>query len=482
LFKEGSILLYGIKSLSRRFHLLLSSCQQSDSLAFSDTLNQDQIQAACDKHGVAFDPGTVFNPATVLWGFLSQVIHKDELRSCLAAVARIGVMLVAMGRSRCAQNNGPYCRARSQFPLPVIRELAENVASGCEAQVPEEWLLNKRHLKLVDGTTVTMADTEENREAYPQQSCQKEGLGFPIARMVVLTSMATAMVIAMAMGPYSGKETGELALFRELLDQLDAGDIVVGDKYYCSYFMIALLLERGVDVVSLLHQARKIDVGSRKRIAKNDFLITWQRPDQPSWMDDETYSRMPETLELRLIHVNIHQPGFRTESLEIVTTLTDTEEYSVEELAAQYRQRWLVELDIRSIKCTMGMDVLRCKSPEMVRKEIWTCLLAYNLIRQKMLQAAFAKHISPREMSFTNALQVVAAGWMVAPLLDKNTREVLMQFELGSIASQLVGTRPDRIEPRAVKRRPKPYRLLTMMRDKAKALLRKGFDPFKKQK
>ncbi len=476
------MLLYGIKSLSRRFHLLLSSCQQSDSLAFSDTLTQDQIQAACDKHGVTFDPETIFNPAIVLWGFLSQVIHKEELRSCLAAVARIGVMLIAMGRPRCVQNNGPYCRARSQFPLPVIRELAEDVASRCEAQVPEEWLWKKRHVKLIDGTTVTMADTEDNQEAYPQQSCQKEGLGFPIARMVVMLSLATAMVSGMAMGPYRGKETGESALLRELLDQLDAGDIVLGDKYYCSYFMIALLLECQVDVVSLLHHARKIDIASRKRIGKNDYLITWRRPDRPSWMDEETYAWMPETLELRLIHVNIHQPGFRTESLEIVTTLTDSEEYSIEEIAELYRRRWLVELDIRSIKCTMGMDVLRCKTPEMVQKEIWTCLLAYNLIRQKMLQAALEKDISPREMSFTNALQVVAAGWMVMPLLDKNTAGVLTESELCSIASQLVGKRPNRVEPRAVKRRPKPYRLLTMMREKAQTLLRKGIDPFKKQK
>ena len=203
------------------------------------------------------------------------------------------------------------------------------------------------------------------------------------------------MLSGMAMGPYRGKETGESALLRELLDQLDAGDIVLGDKYYCSYFMIALLREEcQVDVVSLLHHARKIDIASRKRIGKNDYLITWQRPGRPSWMDEETYARMPETLELRLIHVNIHQPGFRTESLDIVTTLTDSEEYSIEEMAELYRRRWLVELDIRSIKCTMGMDVLRCKTPEMVQKEIWTCLLAYNLIRQKMLQASWLSSVS----------------------------------------------------------------------------------------
>ena len=192
---------YGIRPLSHRFGLLLSSFQQSDSLAFSDALTQDQIQNVCDRHGVSFDVDTIYTPAIVLWGFLSQVIHKKEHRSCLAAVARIGVLLVAMGRPRCGQNNGPYCRARCRLPLAIVRELSEDVASRCEAQVSPKWLFKNRHVKLIDGTTVTMPDTEENQEAFPQQSCQKEGLGFPIARMVVLLSLATAMVQGMAMGP-----------------------------------------------------------------------------------------------------------------------------------------------------------------------------------------------------------------------------------------------------------------------------------------
>jgi hypothetical protein len=475
---------YGIRPLSHRFRLLLSSFQQSDSLAFSDALTQDQIDNVCDRHGVSFDVDTIYTPAIVLWGFLSQVIHKKEHRSCLAAVARIGVLLVAMGRPRCEQNNGPYCRARCRLPLPVVRELTEDVASRCEAQASPEWLLKNRHVKLVDGTTVTMPDTEENQEAFPQQSCQQEGLGFPIARMVVLLSLATAMVQGMAMGPYQGKETGESALLRELLDHFEAGDIALADKLYCTYLMIALLGERKVDLVTLLHQKRDADAEIRrgKRIGKGDYLITWHLPDRPDWMDQETYSRMPEKLELRLIQVKIPERGFRPKSLNIVTTLTDHESYSVDDLSRLYRERWNVELDIRSIKVTMGMDDLRCQTPEMVRKEIWACLLAYNLIRQKMLQSALEKGIVPRRLSFTNALQVVTAGWMVANVLDKNTHEALVKMELNSIASQTVGKRPGRVEPRAVKRRPKPMRLLTMMRHAARALLLKGIDPYKKQK
>ena len=476
---------YGIRSLPRRFRLLLSSFQQNDNHSFSDALTQEQIQSVCDQHDVApGDEDQVFTPSIVIWGFLSQVIHKGEHRSCLAAVARIGVMLIAFGRPRCAQNNGPYCRARCRLPVGVFEQLTMNVAASCEAQAPEGWLWMGRHGKLIDGTTVTMPDTEENQEAYPQQSCQKEGLGFPIARLVVVISLATAMVGGMSMGPYQGKETGEQALLRELLDGFEPGDVAVADKLHCSYFMIALLLEKEVDLVTLLHQSRDADAEVRrgKRLGKGDYLMTWHCPVRPDWMDEATYAQMPEQLDLRLVQVKIPVRGFRTKSLNIVTTMTDSNKYCVDDLSDLYRERWNVELDIRSIKCAIGMDDLRCRSPEMVRKEIWACLLGYNLIRQKMLQSAKEQDHWLRRLSFTNALQVVAAGWMVMPILDRNTQDCLIKMELVSIASQTVGNRPDRVEPRAVKKRPKAYRLLTMMRQKAQALLRRGIDPYKKQK
>jgi len=190
---------------------------------------------------------------------LSQVLHKEEQRSCLAAVSRVIVLLVALGREPCSRNNGAYCKARARLPEVVIERLAMRLADGCEKQVRQPWLWNGRHVKLADGTTVSMPDTEKNQEAYPQQASQQEGLGFPVARMVVLLSLATAMVCAMAIGPYSGKETGELALMRQLLDELDSNDILLADRYFCSYFMIVLLLERKVDFVARLHHARKED-------------------------------------------------------------------------------------------------------------------------------------------------------------------------------------------------------------------------------
>ncbi|MFQ5502753.1 MAG: IS4/IS5 family transposase, partial [Phycisphaerae bacterium] len=296
LLKEGLVVFRGIRTLPQRFFLLLASFQQDDSLSFSDALTQEQIQSACDQHDVSpSGEDEVFTPSITIWGFLSQVIHKKEHRSCLAAVARIGIMLVALGRPRWAQNNGPYCRARCRLPVGVFEQLTQEVAVYCETEAPEEWLWKGRHVKLIDGTTVTMPDTEENQKAFPQQSCQEEGLGYPIARMVVSISLATAMVCDMSMGPYQGKETGELARLREMLDRFEPGDIALADKLFGAFFMIALLLDKGVDMVTLLHQSRDADAEKRRgqRLGKGDYLITWQRPDRPDWMDEETYAQMP---------------------------------------------------------------------------------------------------------------------------------------------------------------------------------------------
>jgi len=470
--------------LPRRFRLVLSSVLQASGLPFSDILTEDEITEAFDEEESWFaqEEGDVFTPPLTLWAFLSQVLYKGEQRSCLAAVSRVIVLLVALGRDSCANNSGGYCKARAKLPESVLQRLATHVAGGCQRQVPEAWLWKGRHVKLADGTTVSMPDTEENQAEYPQQASQKKGLGFPVARMVVLLSLATAMLGGMAIAPYSGKQTGELALMRQLLDRLDPSDVLLTDRYYCSYFMIALLLERNIDFVARLHHARKEDAYRIKRLGKEDWLIEWRRPQRPNWMDRETYGRMPKLLRLRQIKVNVTEPGYRVESLVVVTTLTDTKAYGKDDIAELYHQRWLVELDIRAIKCSLGMDVLRCKTPEMVRREIWTCLLAYNLIRKTMLQAAMESGLSPRQLSFANALQTMAASWVVLPVLDHSRFTSMIVAQLASLTCPIVGNRPNRIEPRAVKRRPKPMRLLRMPRNAAREQLRGGVDPYEKRK
>jgi hypothetical protein len=454
----------------------LASFLQKDGLPFAEVLPEERIEKAFAEEGADFaeDEDCVYTPAVSLWAFLSQALFKEEQRSCLAAVSRVLVLLVAIGRPPCAKNSGAYCRARAKLPEPVIRRLTLEVAEGCERAVPSHWLWHGRHVLLVDGTTVSMPDTPENQGKYPQHNVQQEGIGFPIVRLVVLLSLATAMVCGMALGPYSGKETGEMALLRELLDGVDRRTILLGDRYYCSYFLITLLLLGRRDFVTRLHQSRNTDFCNAQRLGKGDHLVEWFRPQRPEWMDDATYQQIPASIKVRQIEVQVDQPGFRTESFVVVTTLTDAEVYPKEDIAELYRQRWMAELDIRAVKISLGMDVLRCKTPSMVRKEAWTCLLAYNLIRKTMLQSARQAGLSPRELSFTTAMQTIAASLETLPCLDGNVVARLIVAQLASLAEQTVGNRPNRVEPRAVKRRPKPHPLLTKPREQARADLLKG--------
>ncbi len=247
--------------LPRQFRLILVSFLQRPGLPFAGVLTEDAIQTAFDDEGATFaqDEEAVFTPAVTLWAFLSQVLFKDEHRSCVAAVARVAVLLTALSRSPCSGNTGAYCRARGKLSMKAIRQITIRVSESCEGSLGDPWLWHGRHVRLVDGSTVSMPDTPENQEAYPQNSQQKEGLGFPIARVGMLLSLATGMVTDMAMGPCAGKKTGESALLRSLLERFNPGDVVLADRYYCSYFMIALLQQRGVELVARLHQRRPVD-------------------------------------------------------------------------------------------------------------------------------------------------------------------------------------------------------------------------------
>lgn len=333
--------------LSRRFRLLLSSFLQHDGLPFANVLPETTIQQAFADADADFgqDPEAVYTPALTLWAFLSQVLHAREMRSCAAAVARVIVLLVAAGKEPCSDNTGAFCRARAQLPAAIIRRLTGDVADGCERRVPPRWLWKERHVYLADGTTASMPDTPSNQAVYPQAKTQAEGVGFPLARLVVLLSLATGMVQDLALGPYAGKETGETALLRELLDRLEDGAVLLADRCYCTYFMIALLQERGIDLVVRLHQCRHADFTRGRRLGPGDHVVRWPKPPRPEWLDEATYQRLPESLSMREVLVQVHQPGFRTESLVVVTTLTDADEYTREDISELYHQRWLAEID-----------------------------------------------------------------------------------------------------------------------------------------
>jgi hypothetical protein len=457
-----------------RFRSVLSSFLQQEGLPFSSVLSEERIEQVFREADTSFadaEPEAVYTPAITLWAFLSQVLFKAEQRSCLAAVSRVLVFLVAIGQKACSKNTGAYCRARAKIPTAVIRQLATETAATAEKNLPEELLWLGRRVKMADGFTVSMPDTVKNQEQYPQAATQKPGLGFPLARCVALFSLATGMALDLEMGPYSGKRTGETALFREMLARLESGDIVLADCYYCSYFMIALLKELLVDCVFRLHQCRTADFSSGKRLGKKDHVVLWTRPPRPTWMDEATYARMPESIEVREVEVQVDKPGFRPDSIVVVTTLIDADAYAGDDIRDLFRKRWLVEQDIRALKCNLGIDVLRCQTPEMVRKEIWAALLAYNLIRQTMLQAALQADLSPRDVSFTHALQSIASSWQLMPVLNSAAQAAQIAAAWKGLSQQLVGRRPDRVEPRAVKRRPKPHDYLTKPRAEARAEL-----------
>lgn len=462
----------------RAFERVRRSWLQADDLPFSNVLTAKRLAEVFESEGIDFanvddDPDVVYTPAVTLWAFLSQMLFTGEQRSCTAAVARVAAVEALSGRVVSDTNTGAYCRARSRIPETVPQRLALEMARECEAQLPNEWRWKGRRVLLVDGSTISLPDTPENQAEYPQSSSQAEGLGFPVMRVVALLSLATAMIHGLAIGPCSGKETGETALFRQLFGLLKSGDVVVEDRYFGGWFMIALLPELSVEVVTRLHQHRTADFRRGRRLGADDHLVDWPKPQRPEWLDQETYDRLPATLNVREMKFAVRERGFRTQSITVVTTLRDETTVTREDLADLYRQRWHAELDLRSIKSTMSLDVLRCKTPEMARTELWMGLLAYNLVRHSLLQAADAAECSPRQLSFCATQQFLATTWLLMAVSSHNLR-ALIELRLTHSASHRVGNRPNRIEPRALKRRARAYDWLTQPRASARAQLMAG--------
>jgi putative transposase len=440
-------------------------------LPFAEVLTGADVQEACAEHDVHFGTSrtAVYTPPLTLWGFLSQGVHKEK--ACLAAALRIGVLLLALRRPAGDRNSGTYCRARAKLPHVLLRQLAVQVGRRLERQVPAGWQWCGRHIHLVDGFTVQAPDTPANQQRYPQPPGQKPGLGFPMLRLVVILSLITACVQDLAYGPYEGKETGEPALFRRLLGEMVAGDVVVFDRYYCSYFMVALARARGLDLVVRLHQRRSCDFRRGRRLGPDDHLVVWHRPQRPTWMTVEEYRTIPETLTVREVRVRVAEPGFRVATLVVVTTLVDADDYDKEAISDLYRERWQVELDIRALKVSLQMEYLRCRTPFMIDKELWANVLSYNLVRKVAAQAARLHEQRPRAISFVATKQAVEAAWHVLSTATPGQQLELGQHLLKELAKQRVGERPHRCEPRAVKRRPKAQALLTKPRAEAQAEL-----------
>jgi putative transposase len=458
------------------FHHALAPFAQGADLPFAAVLTEADVRQIFAEEQVQFGQvrHSFWTPALTLWAFLWQVLSPDK--SCRQAVANVALALALTGEPSDL-DTGLYCRARAKVPASALKRLAVLVGQRLETASPEAWLWKGRHVKLVDGSTSQLADTEENQEAFPQQSQQKQGLGFPLIRWVVLLSLATAVVQGFAYGPYAGKETGETALFRELLEYVQRGDIVLADRYYCSYFLVALLQRLGVDVVMRLHQRRHYDCRRGQRLGAGDHIVEWLKPQRPDWLSTELYAELPDQIRMREIYRQVNEPGCRVQELVLATTLLDAEEYSADEVADLYSKRWLVELDIRALKTTLGMDCLACKTPFLVEREIWAHLLAYNLVRKVGAQVAQLIEEHPRSIRFKATKQAILAGWQQATRLQGTDYVRVEKAMLKRLRKQKVGNRPGRCEPRAVKRRPKPHKRLTEPREQARAKLLKAKVP-----
>jgi hypothetical protein len=444
-------------------------CPQLDGPELADRLPARRIDDALRAEGVSWRH-RVFTPAVTAWAFLAQVLSPD--RSCRAAVARAWAWLAGTGRPG-RPTTGGFCKARARLGEAVPRRLARDAGGELHRRAAAGWRWRGRRVKVVDGTTLSMPDTPANQREYPQPTVQEPGLGFPVARAVVVFCLATGAALDAALAGCRGKRTGEPSLLRELAGALEPGDVVLADRGFGSFYELALWQSRGVDVVVRLHQARRADFRAGRRLGPGDHVVTWAKPDRPAWVDDELFAALPRRLSVREVGVRVSRRGFRTRRLVVATTLVDAVAYPAESLADLYRARWQAELDLRSLKVTLGLDVLRCQSPALVRAEFWMHLLGYNLIRGVMAEASTGAGCAPRELSFAGAVQAVRAfgAWLACcPARAADLRRGLLAL----VGCQRVGNRPDRVEPRARKRRPEHGALLTVPRERARARLRRG--------
>ena len=438
-----------------------SDCQSTFNLLTSNILF-DELEKRLPEHRER-----LFPPTETLAMFVTQVLNADQ--SCQHVVNQAAVQRLVTGLPICSTHTGGYCRARQRLPLEMVTGLTRYLGRQIDQRLPDEWRWQGRRVRLVDGTTVTLPDTPENQTAYPQQGGQKDGLGFPICRVVGITCLSSGALLNAAVGRFKGKGGDEQTLLRSIQETLEPGDILLGDAFFPTFFFIAAMQAQDVDILMEQLGARKrvTDFRCGKKLGQRDHLISLKKPKRkPDWMSEMAYQAAPETITVR---------EFKAGGKIMVTTMTCPKAACKEDLKSLYKQRWAVELDIRHIKQTMGMDILSCKTPDMALKEIWVTLLAYNLIRLLMAQAAFMAETRPRGISFKHCLQL----WLLWSQKADTSDDEQLYALCALMAQQRVGRRPGRIEPRAVKRRPKPYPFLNIPRPQAREIVRKFGHPRK---
>lgn len=409
----------------------------------------------------------------IFWAFFSQVLDADG--GCQEVVRKLQAYAAIRSEKLPCSSTSAYCQARLKFDQESLKEILHHTSQRLY-QMADTGRLNGRRVIVVDGTGVSMPDTEANQVTWPQQANQKPGCGFPQASICACFCLQSGALLSYEIG---NKKSHELPMLRQQMETFKPGDIFLGDKGFCSYLDVSNFKDRGIDsVITLARRIPATELDAIKILGKDDLLMHWKKPvrSKASSYSKEDWEQLPETLTLRQIKVTVNQPGFRVSAFYIITTLLDAQAYSADEIADLYFQRWDVELFFRDIKTTMAMDVLRCKTPDMVRKEIMMHFIVYNCIRGLMIEAAQGRGICVREVSFKASIQALRQ-WephLNQDKLCKQERARLIQLLYDSIADKLIINRPGRSEPRAVKRRPKPFQLLNKPRHEMEVTKHRG--------
>jgi hypothetical protein len=417
----------------------------------------------------------IFTPQVTFWAFVAQILSPGS--SCREIVRRVEAwgQHGKSGSGNLSASSSAYCQARTRLDPEALEMVSGHLCWSLERNVlsQERWLAG-RPVKIVDGTGLSMPDTAANQVLWPQPSSQKPGCGFPQMKLVGLFSLSSGALLESASGSLHVHES---VLFRGLWNKLKKGDVVLADRGFCSYAALATLQQRGVDSVMRLHQARRADFGAGKALGAEDRLVTWQKPVQrtEAWSVQE-FAALPETLTLRMIRLRVESPGFRTRSVVLVTTLLDPEIYPAAAIRELYGERWNVELHFQQIKVSLAMDVLRCKSPELIEREVLLHRIAYNLVRCIMQRSGHLHHVPLDRISFKGTLDALRHWSTVIAAAGATPRKQnqLIDQMLATIARDVVPARPGRSEPRARKRRAKNYQLLTKPRHETGNLPRRN--------
>lgn len=453
--------------MTNRAEILKEKFQTSIALPFEHVLPEPVVQQVLQEHGVKYRD-TLYTPIVVLWAWLSQVFDADK--SLSHAVKRVIAWMVAAKVDVPSADTGAYSKARKRLPFGVLKPLLRRSATELTAQVKPEQQWCGRRVKAYDGTTVLMSDTPANQKVYPQHSNQKAGCGFPLAKLVVWFCGTTGAVLEVAIAAFN---TSEWQLSRQLYATLQREEVVVADSAYGTYVDLALVHSQGADAVFRKHHARHCDFRRGKKLGIGDHIVRWQRPAScPPSMSRSEFEALPASIEVREVHLLIQQPGFRPKEIILVTTLLNPKRYSKAKLAELYQLRWqATEVNLKHLKTTLKMEMITAKTPEMVQKDIYMHLLAYNLLRTLMWQSAQTTQVAPLRLSLQQTRQQFNHFRpQFAMATDPQWRQFYITL-LQVISTLLVPLRPNRVEPRVVKRRPKPFPRMQQPRSVLKAKL-----------